>query len=182
WQSHRLQSEQGLVSSLLIGQDVPDYDAGLQLLMRCGDPDVIYLNDLPDAQTVHSALTLARVGHLVIANANAASATQALSTICRALPVGAQPALSEQIVAVTNQRLLRKSDGIGRVPAYEVVQNTSELRESIRNGLDVEVVLGEMIAGSEETRTLPEVIARLTQEGGVTQSEADAALRDYPTF
>ncbi|MBC7807636.1 MAG: Flp pilus assembly complex ATPase component TadA, partial [Akkermansiaceae bacterium] len=47
WQSHRLQSEQGLVSSLLIGQDVPDYDAGLQLLMRCGDPDVIYLNDLP---------------------------------------------------------------------------------------------------------------------------------------
>ncbi len=177
--SHRLQSVNGLVSSLLIGQDVPDYETAMRLLMRL-DPDVVFLNDLPDAQTAQSAITLARHGHLVIANANAPSAAHALKTIYRAWPTGTLPALAETLVAVTNQRLLKKSDGKGRIPAYEIISITEKLREAIRSGLDIEVVLSETVAEDNESRTLPEMMTRLIREGAITDSEAAAALRDYP--
>lgn len=182
--SLRLQSDKGLVSSLLIGQDVADYDSGIRMLMRGADPDVIYLTDLPDTQTVQSALMAARTGHLVIANATAPSAAQALSTICQALlrdaPDSATTNLAEHLVAVTNQRLFKKANASGRIPAYEIIQNTQELRESIRNGVDLEIVLQELTMGTTGIRTLPEVISKLTQEGKITESAGKEALRDYP--
>ncbi|MBC8134670.1 MAG: Flp pilus assembly complex ATPase component TadA [Fibrella sp.] len=180
--SHRLQSAKGLVSSLLIGQDVPDYEAAIRLLIWHADPDVLYLADLPDMQTVQSALTAARMGHLVIANATAPSAAQALATICDALPENSLPTFSEQLIAVTSQRLFRKSDGPGRIPAYEILQNTPALYEAIRNRATVGAFLQELTSEKAGTGPLPQRVADLIRNGAITESSGKEALRDYPTL
>lgn len=180
--SLRLHSAQGLVSSLVIGQDVPDYDAAIRLLVWHGDPDVIYLADLPDAATVQSALTAARAGHLVIANATASSAAQALTTICDALPENALQALSDQLVAVTTQRLFRKREGSGRIPAYEIHRNSNAIREAIQRRADTETLFKAMTSSQDRTRLLPESIQELTDTGAIEEAAADEALRDYPRF
>jgi twitching motility protein PilT len=180
--SYRLQSAQGLVSSVIIGQDVPDYDAAIRMLVWHADPDVIYLADLPDMATVQSALTAARAGHLVIANATAPSAAQALATIYNALPENLLQTLSEQLVAVTNQRLFRKSEGPGRVPAYEIVRNSRALREAMASRADVETLLQTLSTDQEETRYLPESIDDLTRAGAISASAGEEALRDYLRF
>ncbi|MBC8141635.1 MAG: Flp pilus assembly complex ATPase component TadA [Armatimonadetes bacterium] len=120
--AYRLQSETALISPLIIGQDVPDYTAALRLLLRGADADVVFLADLPTAETAVAALELAQLGTLVIASVAAPSAASALATLSSGLPEPMQSVLTEQLIAVTNQRLVKKADGSGRIAEYETLR------------------------------------------------------------
>ena len=119
---HQLRSETGMASSIIIGQDAPDYDAAIRLLLRGADADVVFLADLPTVETAQAALQLAQTGCLVIASVAAPSASAALATLSGGLSEEWQPVLAEQLVAVTNQRLVTKADGLGKVAEYEILR------------------------------------------------------------
>ena len=116
--SHRLRSETAFVTSLLVGQDVPDFDVALRFLLRGGgDADVVYLSDLPTASVAESAVSLCRMGCLVIANAAAPSATTALLTLAAGLP---DADFAQHLLAVTYQKLVTR--GAGRIAEYDVLR------------------------------------------------------------
>ncbi len=179
--AYRLKSEKSLISQIIIGQDAPDYAPAMQSLYRGADPDVVYVADLPSSDAAQAALMLVRSGHLVIANANAASAADALAILCAALPDDSLALLAEHLVAVTNQRLMPKADGSGRIPAYEILRASSEIKSAILDRSDQATFARIMESGVDGMRTIPQVAAQHIPEGAVSKDAATALLRDYST-
>lgn len=156
----RLSPGQGLVSSLMIGQDVPDYETATRLLYRGADPDVIYLGDMPTIETARQSLTLARTGHLVIANVTADSAAEAVVTLCRAAPDSFPELLAKYLIAVTNQRLFPGPNGKGRIPAYEILKNTPAIVQLLQESADADAFTLALESGaSDGMRSLAQAIA-----------------------
>ncbi len=120
--AYRLRSETGMVSAIVVGQDVPDYPAAIRLLLRGADADVVFLADLPTVETAQAALQLAQTGCLVIVGVAAPSAASALATLSGGLSEEWQSVLAEELIAVTNQRLVTKADGSGKVAEYEILR------------------------------------------------------------
>jgi len=85
------------------------------------DPDVILVGELPDLETARHAVRAATTGRLVVTSVHAIDAVDAL---WRLLDLGLDPrAIASSVVAVENQRLLR------RVCASCVVAYTPSPRE-----------------------------------------------------
>lgn len=81
------------------------YSEAIRLLMR-SDPDVIYVADLNDLDTVEMLYFAAANGHLCIANMSSNSPFDAID---RLLHMGMEPyALAETVIGITSQRLIRK--------------------------------------------------------------------------
>jgi len=177
--AHWLHSDMGLVSSIVVGQDVPDYETALRLLIRGGDPDVIFLADLPSAEVVQQALNLVRMGCLVVASASATSASEALATLCHALNPEILPTLRDHLLAVTNQRLMRRANGSGRVPAYEILRGDM-VRGFIHAGAEPHVFQEIFLIGGNEAVPLRDTVVTFLQKGDVTQEDAATALHGYP--
>jgi type II secretory ATPase GspE/PulE/Tfp pilus assembly ATPase PilB-like protein len=70
------------------------------------DPDVIFVSDLPDKETVDIAIEAALMGHLVLSTLQAEDATDSLTHL---LSIGVEPSrLANAIGAILAQRLVRK--------------------------------------------------------------------------
>lgn len=88
-----------------------DYQVGLRSLMR-QDPEVILVGEIRDAATADVVLQASLTGHLVLTSFHAGSAAEAIG---RLLDMGIEPyRLRSGILAVLNQRLLRKLCGCAR--------------------------------------------------------------------
>ena len=82
------------------------------------------------------------------------------------------PRLSLTVVGIVAQRLIPRSDGMGRVAALEVLIATPRIRELIRRG-DIDGMKQALQAGRQEgMQTFDQALYGLTNTGLI--SEADA--------
>jgi excisionase family DNA binding protein len=81
------------------------YAQALRLVMQ-GDPDVIFLAEVPDQETARLACKVANAGHLVLVQVHANSASQAVSDFVQL--AGDPRLVASSLAAASNQRLLRK--------------------------------------------------------------------------
>jgi Tfp pilus assembly pilus retraction ATPase PilT len=166
--SYRFESKQSMVTELHVGQDCDSYDRALSIAGQA-DLDVVALDDIPTLETLRSALTLAATGHLVIANLHAVTPVEAIERLIESAGAEADPlrrALSENLVAVTAQRLLPGVEG-GRAPAYEWIVNTPSIRKALLNG-----GLAEAQASDPECQTLTASLDALVASGRVSEDAA----------
>ena len=115
-----------------LGQDFPSYAEALRAVVR-QDPDVIVIGELRDADTVRTAITAAETGHLVLTSLHTAEAIQTFYRILNFFGEAEKEAvrrnLSTTLIAIMNQILLPSTKpGVGRVPATEVMINTSGVK------------------------------------------------------
>jgi twitching motility protein PilT len=119
-----------------IGSDTESYRAALKYVVR-QDPDVIFIGEIRDPETVEAALQAAETGHLVIATLHTPDATETINRIIDLFPSEVQRqvrvSLSGSLRGVLCQRLVTRADGKGRVPAVEVLINTGRVAERILN-------------------------------------------------
>jgi twitching motility protein PilT len=164
-----------IVSQREIGTDVPSYAAALKYAVR-QDPDVIFIGELRDHDTVLAAVQAAETGHLVFGSLHSADTMQCFSRIVEFFPQHEhgfiRAALSASLKAVCAQRLLPANQdvaGVGVVPATEVLINNPVARERIREGADSD---------------LPSVIASSQQEGmrSFTQSLGELVESEMVTL
>lgn len=128
-------NKKSLVSQLEVGSDVPEFHTALKGILR-QDPDVVFLGELRDRETIQAALTMAETGHLTVATLHTNSAIQALTRLISVFPADQQQEvrgqLSMMLEGILSQRLMPVAVGRGRVLALEVLILSPAIRNLIR--------------------------------------------------
>ena len=119
-----------------VGADTKSFGSALRAALR-QDPDVILVGEMRDRETIDTALKAAETGHLVFSTVHTTDAARTIGRILDAFPLDAQDAvrirLAENLNGTISQRLLRRSDGVGRVVAMEVMVCTLSVSEMIKD-------------------------------------------------
>ncbi len=129
------QDAMGRVSQREVGSDTASFHHALRQVVR-QSPDVILIGELRDLETMQVALAAALTGHLVLTSLHTVDASQTLQRILAYFPehLREQAALDLSIAlrAIICQRLLPRADGMGRVPAVEMMINTPATKRLLR--------------------------------------------------
>ncbi len=126
--------QKGIVSQREIGTDTENFAQALKMALR-QDPDVILVGEMRDFETIETAILAAETGHLVLSTLHTLDAAETVNRIVAVYPPYQQKQIRLQLAgilkAVVSQRLLPRADGMGRVPAVEIMLSTSRIRECI---------------------------------------------------
>ncbi len=124
-----------LVNQREIGADTKSFVNALKYILR-QDPDVVFIGEMRDLETMQAALTISETGHLVFATLHTNSAVQTVNRVVDAFPAHQQSQVRAQMAfvveAVIAQQLIPRLDGKGRVLAAEVMISTPAIRNLIR--------------------------------------------------
>jgi twitching motility protein PilT len=130
---HRSKNSQVIQREL--NTHIPSFAEGVRAAMR-EDPDVILVGELRDAETISMAMTAAETGHLVLGTLHTTSAVKTIDRIIDALPVEEREQtkafLSQSLLAVVTQILLKTADGRGRKAICEVLMMTKAVAKLIQ--------------------------------------------------
>jgi len=175
---YQLHSERSVISQREIGTDVPSYGDALRYIVR-QDPDVIFIGELRDHDTVIAAIQAAETGHLVFGSLHAADTMQCFSRIIEFFPQHEhqfiRSALSNSMKAVCAQRLLPANKdvaGVGVVPATEVLLSNPTVKEKIRDGEDADLPAIVNSSTSDGMRSFTHSLAELVESEMVNLSTA----------
>jgi twitching motility protein PilT len=159
-----------VVSQREIGTDVPNYASALKYAVR-QDPDIIFIGELRDHDTVLAAIQAAETGHLVFGSLHTADTMQAFSRIIEFFPqhehAFIRSALSSSLKAVCAQRLLpanRDKVPGGVVPATEVLISNAVVREKVRDAEDADLPTIVNSSESDGMRSFTKSLAELVEK------------------
>ncbi len=128
------EDKKSIVDQREIGSDTSTFSSALRVALR-QDPDVILVGEMRDFETIETALTAAETGHLVMSTLHTLNATETVTRIISVFPPYHQKQVRLQLAGVlkgvVSQRLVPRADGMGRVPAVEVLVSTARVRECI---------------------------------------------------
>jgi len=136
---YRFTPHKSIISQREIGIDVPDFHTALRYVVR-QDPDVIFIGEMRDRETVLAAIQAAETGHLVFGTLHTADTMQAFGRMLEFFPESERGfirnALANSLHAICAQKLIPAVDGFetGIVPATEVLLANASVRDKIREG------------------------------------------------
>jgi twitching motility protein PilT len=174
-----------IVTQREIGQDTHDFASALRAAMR-QDPDVIFVGEIRDMETVKAALQAAETGHFVLATLHTTNATETINRIIEFFPPHEQKqtrvALAGALVGVISQRLLPKAGG-GRVAAIEVMVMNGRIRDLIldpdRTHEIVDIIAESGFYGMQ---TFDQAVVELVKKELVSMEDAKAAATNPHDF
>lgn len=178
-----------MISQREVGRDVDTFADGLRAMMR-EDPDVIFVGEMRDAETVSLTLTAAETGHLVFSTLHTRDVIGSITRILDYFPSGRQDEVRNQLslglAYVLSQKLIPRKDGKGRIVAMEVLNNNYATANLIRTG-KVEQIYSQLQIKTknqpdEKMITLERHLARLVKAGKVDLLEAQKWTNDYKCF
>lgn len=124
-----------IVNQREIGKDSQNFANGLRAALR-QDPDVILVGEMRDLETISIALTAAETGHLVLSTLHTLGAAKTVDRVIDVFPPYQQQQIriqfSSVLQGIISQQLLPRSDGKGRVGAFEIMIATTAIRNLIR--------------------------------------------------
>jgi twitching motility protein PilT len=126
--------KRSIINQREIGTDTRDYSMAMKRVLR-QDPDVIFIGEMRDPETVWAALAAAETGHLVMSTLHTTNAVETVNRIVDFFPPHQQKqvrlTLASSLKGVISQRLLERADGKGRVPSVEVMVMTGRIFDRI---------------------------------------------------
>jgi twitching motility protein PilT len=130
-------NRKAIISQRDVGVDVPTFADAVRGALR-HDPDVIFIGEMRDQDTIRAAINAAATGHLVISTLHSNTSAEVVNRIVSFFdPVErdlVKLQLRDAIKCVMCQRLLPKVGG-GRVPAIEFLFNdTKHINDCILAG------------------------------------------------
>jgi twitching motility protein PilT len=129
---HKSKSSQVIQREL--GTHIPSFAEGVRAAMR-EDPDVILVGEMRDADTIRMAMTAAETGHLVLGTLHTTGAVKTIDRMIDALPAQEREQtksfLSQSLLAVITQILVRSHDGRGRKAVCEILIMTKAIAKLI---------------------------------------------------
>src|SRR6478672_4035685 len=169
-----------------VGRDTASYGSALRQALR-QDPDVVFLGEIRDHETALAAIQAAQTGHLVLSTLHTIDATETISRIVEMFPPAQQAQVRTSVAGalrgVLSQRLLERADGLGRVPAVEVMLTTGRIYDRILDP-DLEPSIHEVIAdsGYDGMQTFDQSLLTLVRDGLVTEDDARAVATNPHDF
>lgn len=126
-----------IISQREVGKDVKSFTDGLKSMMR-EDPDIIFVGEMRDPETISMTLMAAETGHLVFSTLHTRDATGTITRILDYFPEGKQAEVRNQLSLglkyIICQKLIPKLDGKGRIVAMEILNNNYACANLIRTG------------------------------------------------
>ena len=168
--------EKALVSQREIGLDAQDYDEALTYLMR-QDPDVVFVGEARDFNTITAGMRAAETGHLVFATLHSANASQAIHRLLDLFPQNerdlVRQTLSLAIRAIVSQALVPSLiEGIDRIPAMEILIVNPAARKMITEGRESELPSIIRSSQHEGMQDITYELVRLVKEGQIDPKDA----------
>ena len=163
-----------IVSQREIAIDSKDYLSALRACLRQA-PDVILLGEMRDAETIHTAITAAETGHLVMATLHTRGAVNAVDRIIDAFPPAQQSQIRVQLAAVlrsvVSQQLLPDKQG-DLVPACEIMYATGAIRSLIRDNKNHQIDSVIQSGSREGMVSMDQAVMELYRSGRITREVA----------
>lgn len=178
-----------VISQREVGRDVDTFSDGLRAMMR-EDPDVIFVGEMRDRETVSMTLTAAETGHLVFSTLHTRDVTGSITRVLDYFPSGRQDEVSNQLslglAYVISQKLIPRKKGDGRVVAMEILNNNYASSNLIRVG-KIEQLFSILQTKTrdkpdEKMITMERHLARLVKTGQIDLLEAQKWANDPKCF
>lgn len=127
-------SRRSIVSQRQVLIDTPSFPDGIKYALR-QDPDVIFVGEIRDRETVNAALKAAETGHLVFATIHTNDAIQTCNRIVNMFEPSDREFVRNQLAQVlrgtVSQKLVPIKEGSDRTPACEVLVVTPTVKDFI---------------------------------------------------
>mgnify|MGYP002625502412 CR=1 FL=1 len=127
-------SKKSIVSQRQVGVDTESFPDGLKYALR-QDPDVIFVGEIRDQETMAAALKAAETDHLVLSTLHTNDAVQTINRIVNMFEESYRPfirrQLAETLRATIAQKLVYSEALKKRFPACEIMVVTSTIRDYI---------------------------------------------------
>ena len=166
--------KRSIVNQRELGTAFKAYHVALKNVLRQA-PDVIFIGEIRDRETMGMAIAYAQTGHLCLSTLHANNSYHALNRIISFYPLDLRNALLQDLASslkcICSQRLIKTVDG-QRAPAVEVLLNTRHIAELIEEGKVNEVREAIEKSLSPGSQTFEQALFRLFREGRISQEEA----------
>ncbi len=169
---YRFVPKQAIISQREVGIDVPDFPTAMRSVVR-QDPDVIFIGEMRDAETILAAIQAAETGHLVFATLHTADTMQSFGRLLEFFPPEERDflrsSMANSLRAICAQRLLPalESYETGVVPATEVLIVNSVVKEKIRDAEDADLPSIIASSGGEGMHSFTQSLAGLVEKEAV---------------
>jgi len=173
------EQKNAMISQREVGKDVHSFVDGLRALLR-EDPDVIFVGEMRDPETISMALMAAETGHLVFSTLHTRDTVGSISRILDYYPSQRQAEVRSQLslglAYVISQKLIPRKDHQGRLVAMEILNNNYACANLIRTG-KIEQIYSQLQTKTkdrpdENMITFENHLARLVQTGQLELLEA----------
>ena len=157
-----------------IKRDTHSFSSALKAALR-EDPDIIYIGEMRDLETIQLAITASETGHLVLGTLHTSSAAKTVERIVDVFPAEQQEQarlqVSTSLVGIMSQTLCKNTSG-KRSLAYELLINTPAISNLIRERKVSQIYSQLQTGGSEGMNTLEQCLQSLLDEKVITAEEA----------
>ena len=166
-------SKTSIIHQREVKRDTQTFASALRAALR-EDPDVIYIGEMRDLETIQLAITAAETGHLVLGTLHTTSAAKTVERIVDVFPGDQQEQarlqVSTSLLGVMTQTLCKNTKG-KRSLAYELMINTPAIANLIRER-KVSQIYSQLQTGSKEgMNTLEQCLSKLINSGEISQQE-----------
>ena len=167
-------TENSIIHQREVKRDTNSFSIALKAALR-EDPDVIYIGEMRDLETIQLAITAAETGHLVLGTLHTSSASKTVERIVDVFPADQQEQarlqVSTSLAGIMSQTLCKNTNG-NRSLAYELMVNTPAIGNLIREK-KVSEIYSQLQSGKQHgMNTLEQCLNNLYSDGLITQEEA----------
>ena len=129
------QRHHSIITQRELGKDTNSFQKALSGALR-QDPDVILVGEMRDLATIEAAVSAAETGHLVLSTLHTTGSTRTVDRIIDAFPEGSKELvrtqLASNLIGVISQTLCLRKEGVGRLPAFEIMLHSDAIANLIR--------------------------------------------------
>ena len=174
-------NRRSIISQREMSIDTIDYPSALRACLRQA-PDVILLGEMRDQETIHTAMTAAETGHLLIATLHTKGAVNTIDRIVDTFPSGQQDQVRVQLSmvlhTVISQQLVPGVAG-DLVPAFEIMHVNNAIRSLIRDSKTHQIDNAIAAGGVEGMVTMDQSLLNLYRDRRIDRETA-MAFSDNP--
>jgi len=181
--------QHGMISQREIGRDAKSFTQGLRAILR-EDPDVIFVGEMRDPETISMTLMAAETGHLVFSTLHTRDTSGTITRVLDYFPPGRQNEVRNQLslglAYIISQKLIPKKDATGRIITMEILNNNYACANLIRTG-KIEQIYSQLQTKTKEKpeekmTTMERHLAILVKQDKVDLLEAKKWVNDLKSF
>jgi twitching motility protein PilT len=174
-------SQRSIISQRQVGVDTATFSDGIKYALR-QDPDVIFIGEIRDKDTMAAALKASETGHLVLSTLHTNDAVQTINRIINLFEESnrylVRKQLAETLRATIAQKLVYSEEKQKRFPACEIMVVTPTIKDYINKDNSDEIY--ELLRDNniDDMISMNASLASLVTNGLISKEEAIASSND----
>lgn len=172
-----------IVNQREVHTDCASYADALRTSLRQA-PDVIFIGEMRDLETISAAMTAAETGHFVLSTLHTRGAANSVDRIVDVFPPAQQQQIRVQLAAVlqmvVSQQLVPTADG-RLTGAFEIMRVNRAIRNLIREGKTHQIQMMIQAGSAEGMQTMNACLEAMCRRGVITQETMGAARYESET-